>query len=273
MPDMQIERLRSLVAVATYSGVSGAAEALHLGRATVSGHIKKLERDLQCALLRPYGRGVTLTADGEVLVERARRIIEIHDDAVAELAPPGERTLVVAASEHAAEFLVPKITTVLRQSIPDLNIRLRLTRSEKAHDMYRGERADIALFLRNPARETIKVADLPLEWVGVEGTAQQSIVVFDRPCALRDQAIATLTGRGYTVVKECPDLATVLSAVANGEGISPLPRTGPRARGFTAVTSLPPIPPVPLYLAASARVPTDVVRAVVSELRGYLRTS
>lgn len=273
MPEMRIERLRSLVAVATYSGVSGAAEALLLGRATVSGHIKKLERDLRCDLLRPYGRGVTLTADGEVLVAKARQILQIHDDAVAELAPPGDRTLVVAASEHAAEFLVPMVTSILRRAFPDHGIRLRLTRSDKAHDMYRGERADVALFLRNPAREAVKVADLPLEWIGTERGPKDNVIVFDRPCALRDQAIVALNGRTVTIVKECPDLATVLSAVADGEGVSPLPRTGPRARGFTTVTSLPSIPPVPLYLATSARVTAEVQRAVVSDLRDYLMAS
>lgn len=270
MPDMPIERLRSLVAVSAFSGVTAAGEALHITRSAVSSHVKKLERDLGCDLLRPQGRGVTLTADGEVLVAKARQLLEMHDDTVEELAPPDENSLVVAATEHAAESLVPRLIRSLRAFFPQRRIKLRLTRSAKARELFHDERADVVLALHSPETAALHVADLPLEWVGTPGGPVDRIIAFERPCAVRDIAMVAATGGDAHIVKECPDLSSVLAAVAAGEGVSPLPRSGPRGRPFSIVTALPALSPVPLYLAASQRVSSPILRSVLDDLRGQL---
>lgn len=270
MGDLQIERLRSLVAVATFAGVSPAAHALRLTRAAVSGHIKKLERDLGCRLVRPLGRGVTLTGDGELLVARSREILDIHDETVAELAPPGECDLVVAATEHSAEVLLPTLAEVLRTAFPGYKLRFRPTRNARARELYRGERADLALYFPGSRGDGYRVAELPIDWIGIPGTDLNRIVVFDRPCVIRDQVMATPTGSAMEVVRECPDLTTVMSAVAAGEGVSPLPRTGPRPQELQVMQGLPTLAPVPLHLSANGRVPSEVVGKAVHEMRKRL---
>jgi DNA-binding transcriptional LysR family regulator len=267
---LDISRLRSLVTVAAVSGVRPAAEALHLSPAAVSGHIHKLEAELGCRLLMAQGRGVGLTSDGEELVERARVLLEMHDAAVRALTPPGDGELLVAATEHAAEFLVPAVVATLDGLHPTVDVRVRLTRSERVRQLADDDRADVALMLTRPAQGSVHVADLALEWLSADGAASTALVLFGVPCAVRHQAVASLAGRDHHVVRECADLSTVLATARAGAGMTPLPRIGPLPDGLRRVRHLPTIPDVPLFVTFGERVGTETRAAVVASLRSRL---
>ncbi|KAB1553485.1 LysR family transcriptional regulator [Corynebacterium sp. 319] len=284
---LTIECLRSMEAVASFNNMTHAAQALGITRAAVSAHVKKLEAQLGCQLVKPLGRGIMLTADGEILAARARDIMTLHDDTFHELAPPHSNELVIAATEHTAHSIVPDLLHALREAQPHLSFRVRLTRSSKARDMLLDQRADISLFLRHHVPGAQHVADLPLEWVGVEGSPRDAMVAFHRPCAVRDQAMAHYQahapgGSAMTIVKECEDLASVMQAVAHGQGITPLIRTIAWSKPFKTVSLQPSagdtgnagnagyIGRVPLYLATSARVSRAMMREILHILRQSL---
>lgn len=132
MPVLDITALRSFDAVVAFSSVRRAAEALHLSQPAVSGHLRRLERELGCSLVMRQGRGITVTGDGEVLASHARRLLEQHDEVVNALSPAADDELVLAATEHAAEALVPLLVATLDDVAPNMGVRLRLTRSARA---------------------------------------------------------------------------------------------------------------------------------------------
>lgn len=270
VPTLDITRLRSLVTVAAVSGVRPAAEALHLSPAAVSGHIRKLEGELGCRLLMTQGRGIGLTSDGEELVERARHLLDVHDAAVRALAPPGNGELLVAATEHAAEFLVPVVVATLDGLHPRVDVRVRLTRSERVRQLAEDDRADVALMLTRPATGSVHIADIPLQWLSATGAASESLVLFALPCAVRHQAVASLSGREHHIHRECADLSTVLATARAGDGMTPLPRIGPIPDGLRRVRHLPVIPDVPLYATFGERVHAATRAAVVGALRARL---
>ena len=67
-PDFNYRHLHYFWVVAREGGLSRAAERLGMAVQTVSAQVRALEADLGCALLKPAGRGLTLTEAG--LVER-----------------------------------------------------------------------------------------------------------------------------------------------------------------------------------------------------------
>ncbi|GAA2058719.1 LysR family transcriptional regulator [Williamsia deligens] len=270
MATLDIPRLRSLVTVASVSGVRPAAEALHLSPAAVSGHIRKLETELGCRLLMAQGRGIGLTSDGEELVERARTLLDVHDAAVRALAPPGDGELLVAATEHAAEFLVPVVVATLDGLHPEVDVRVRLTRSERVRQLADDDRADVALMLTRPARGSVHIADIPLHWLSADGSSSEALVLFANPCAVRHRALASIAGRAHHVARECADLSTVLATARGGAGMTPLPRIGPLPDGLRRVRDLPAIPHVPLYAMFGDRVQAATRAAVVAALRSRL---
>ena len=73
---MQIDQLRTFVAVAKYQHVSRAAQELHMAQPAVSRHIRELERACGgVAIIEKVGRNVRLTEAGEALLLHAQSIL------------------------------------------------------------------------------------------------------------------------------------------------------------------------------------------------------
>jgi DNA-binding transcriptional LysR family regulator len=80
---LDLRLVRYFVAVAQAANVTRAAERLHLSQPALSASVKQLEQHLGVALLERDGRGVALTAAGELLLRRGLELLE-HADAVAD---------------------------------------------------------------------------------------------------------------------------------------------------------------------------------------------
>ena len=81
MRELNLDQLRTLVAIADLGTFSAACRALHLAQPTVSLHVSELEARLDTPLLLRGHRRVTPTAAGADLVSRARRLLREADDA------------------------------------------------------------------------------------------------------------------------------------------------------------------------------------------------
>jgi len=73
---IDLQGLRALVAVDRAGSVVAAAEQLGYTPSAVSQQVKKLERDLDAALLERRGRGVLLTERGRTLAGEGRELLE-----------------------------------------------------------------------------------------------------------------------------------------------------------------------------------------------------
>lgn len=82
MRELNLDRLRTLVAVADLRGFAAASRALHLAPPTVTQHVAELESRLGAPLLVRGRDGATPTAVGTTLIERARRLLADADDLV-----------------------------------------------------------------------------------------------------------------------------------------------------------------------------------------------
>ncbi|MET9395591.1 LysR family transcriptional regulator [Streptomyces sp. NPDC006624] len=123
---LNLERLRTLDALARHGSVSGAAEALHITTSAVSQQMSKLEREVGQRLLAKNGRGVRLTDAGRLLAEHAQRILSQVELAQADLeAQRGQVAgeLRLAAFPTAARGLFPHALSALRERHPALRLR------------------------------------------------------------------------------------------------------------------------------------------------------
>ncbi|HEY5801992.1 MAG TPA: LysR family transcriptional regulator, partial [Burkholderiaceae bacterium] len=80
-----IDDLRYLIVfakVAETGSLTGAADALGLAPSTVSSHLAKLEKNLDCALLYRNTRKITLTDDGLKLLETAAAMLALYEKGV-----------------------------------------------------------------------------------------------------------------------------------------------------------------------------------------------
>ncbi|MFG3549069.1 LysR family transcriptional regulator [Streptomyces sp. NPDC047725] len=123
---LNLERLRTLDALARHGSVSGAAVGLHITTSAVSQQMAKLEREVGQKLLAKNGRGVRLTDAGRLLAEHAARILSQVELAQSDLeAQRGQVVgeLRLAAFPTAARGLFPAALSALRAEHPGLRVR------------------------------------------------------------------------------------------------------------------------------------------------------
>ncbi|MEU7603892.1 LysR family transcriptional regulator [Streptomyces sp. NPDC040724] len=145
---LNLERLRTLDALARHGSVSGAADGLHVTTSAVSQQMAKLEREVGQPLLARNGRGVRLTDAGRLLADHAARIISQVELAQADVEAQrgcavGE--LRIGAFPTAMRGLMPQALSALRAGHPD--VRARVREQEPEDSMAAVVRGDLDLAL------------------------------------------------------------------------------------------------------------------------------
>ena len=83
--------LRSFVAIVDTGSMLNASEKVFVTQSALSLQIKRMEELLQQSLFHREGRRLTLTPAGDLMLDYARKILTLHDEAVtavmARLAP------------------------------------------------------------------------------------------------------------------------------------------------------------------------------------------
>ncbi|WEI19485.1 LysR family transcriptional regulator [Acinetobacter proteolyticus] len=82
-----IEDIRYLIIfakIAEFGSISKGAKALGLSTATVSLHLAKLEKNLECALFYRNTRKMTLTHDGQKLLDTAQVMLETYESGISD---------------------------------------------------------------------------------------------------------------------------------------------------------------------------------------------
>jgi DNA-binding transcriptional LysR family regulator len=113
---LDTDQLRSFLAIVDSGSFTRAAERVHKTQSAVSMHIRRLEEQLGCALFVKQGRGARLTAEGESLIEFARRMIQVEAGAFAALSRKGLRgaARLGIPDDYAESFLAEILTRFYR---------------------------------------------------------------------------------------------------------------------------------------------------------------
>lgn len=124
---MNLQDLRTFVAVVESGGFGRAAETLHLAQPAVSQQVKRLERQLGATVLRRSTRKVELTTAGEQLLRRARTILAEVERAEREvrLLESGLAGRVALGFVGTATYdLMPRVARRVRRRLPDVELDL-----------------------------------------------------------------------------------------------------------------------------------------------------
>ncbi|MEM9520421.1 MAG: LysR family transcriptional regulator [Actinomycetota bacterium] len=120
---MDLRQLHALLAVAEHQSFSAAARALHTVQSNVSTHIARLEKELGSTLI-DRNRG-ELTPEGEIVADRARRVIgelrSIEHDLSSLREDVGGRVR-LGVIGTTARWLVAPLLESLRASFPRIEI-------------------------------------------------------------------------------------------------------------------------------------------------------
>ena len=134
MRELNLDRLRTLVTIADLGSFAEAARTLHLAPPTVSLHIADLEALIGAPLLVRKRGEVRPSGAGEVLVERARRLLADADEAmdlVRRQVQGLEGRVRLGASTGAIAHLLPQALEVLGQHHPGIDVQVVVLTSQE----------------------------------------------------------------------------------------------------------------------------------------------
>ncbi|MFT4086388.1 MAG: LysR family transcriptional regulator [Gordonia sp. (in: high G+C Gram-positive bacteria)] len=140
---MEFRQLEYFVAVAETGGFSRAAAQCFVSQSAVSHQIAALERGLGVELFDRSRRQAQLTEPGQVLLDYARRVLTLRDDAVAAVAPRPERVRVAANMSFARTALTA--ISAVRERHPDAEIDFLIKPFGQRVDAVASGEADLAL--------------------------------------------------------------------------------------------------------------------------------
>ncbi|MGE0315360.1 MAG: LysR substrate-binding domain-containing protein [Lautropia sp.] len=123
---MDLRDLRYFETIAALQHLGRASARLHRSQPALSSSIRRLEADCGAALFERAGRGIRLTAAGEVLLKWAQRLRFDEEDARRELQSIGAGLaghVRLGIVPTAAQFLLPSVARRLLQDAPNVTLR------------------------------------------------------------------------------------------------------------------------------------------------------
>lgn len=231
---LDIDLLRSFVAVADAGSFTRAAPLIGRTQSAVSLQIKRLEDHLGKPVFARGARRVALTVEGERLLGHARHMLRLNDAVMADLTEPDVGGLVrLGVPEDFATAHLPDVLAAFTRAHPrvELEVTCDLTLNLQA-GFNRGD-FDLVLVKREPgvAIDGTRVWREPLVWVARDTETLPDdeplpLIVSPQPCVYRKRAIAALdkARRPWRCAYTSTSLTGTQAAVRAGLGIAVLPR-------------------------------------------------
>lgn len=226
---LDTDLLRAFVMVAETNSFTKASERLFRTQAAISMQIKRLEERIGKPIFVRSAHGPRLTNDGEVLMDYARRILHLNDEAFANLSVPRPEGLVrLGTPDDYAAILLPDVLLMFNKAFPDVQIEVACDNSVNLVREVREGALDLALVTRRPeSRDGELIRREPLHWITSADNSPHTcdplpLALFPNGCVCRDVALRTLkdVGRRWKVVFASSTIAAILAAVSAGVAVS-----------------------------------------------------
>ncbi|QDC08278.1 LysR family transcriptional regulator [Oceanicola sp. D3] len=265
-------RVQAFLAVVETGSLSGAARQLGTSQPTLGRQVKALEDELATRLFKRAAKGLSLTEAGEALVEPARAMQEAAMRLQLTAAGREEElagTVRITAPVAVTHWMLPPIVARIRAAEPEIQIELV---PNDASDNLLFREADIAVRMYRPTQLDLVSRQLGEMKMGLyaaesylagrelptslEGLLQMDLVGNDREeriiLGLRQQGIAA---DRHSFATRVDDQTVYWALVCAGCGLGFGPCiVGDAEPGVVALLRGPPVPPLPMWLAAHEEV-------------------
>jgi LysR family hydrogen peroxide-inducible transcriptional activator len=288
-----VRQLECLVAVSKHLNFRAAARDCHISQPALSAQIARLEETLGVTLFERNRRRVLLTPVGEVVMERAKKLLADLDDLdvlARGHADPLAGQLRLGVIPTIAPYLMPRVMPKLRAVCPNLELLIREEQTARSLELLGegkldavllaleaelGEVSTLPLF-RDPfvfaaaaghplaQRKSVKTADLQ---------SQRVLLLEDGHC-LKDQAWAICQAEGVKSIVDfrATSLGTLAQMVSTGAGITLLPQLSvPTVGAFPGIVVRPFAKPVPYRTIGLVWRPTSPRRELFEAVADVLR--
>jgi DNA-binding transcriptional LysR family regulator len=241
---MEFRTLRAFVEVVRQGGFSQAAKVVFSTQSTVSKAVKQLEHEVGVPLLDRIGHRTRLTAAGEIVYQRALRMLAERDDLASELDELRglkRGTLCLGLPPVGSSMVFAPLFAIYRQRYPGVDIRLFELGGERLQELLISGEVELAASLP-PLTEGFEWEEVRREpmvallsndhelagraTIRLEELKDTPFILFASGFALNRVIIDACRGRGIepTVAARSSQIDFIFELAAAGLGVAFLPR-------------------------------------------------
>jgi DNA-binding transcriptional LysR family regulator len=253
--DFELSLLKTFIAIVETGRLTQAGKRVSRTQPAISHQLKRLEDTVGRPLFKPDRRRLVLTADGEVLLQYARMMTQLNDEARMHFsAPEIEGRVVLGTPDLYAAYLLPEILGTFAKAHPRVEVELRCRRSIHLQEAFAASEIDLAVLTRQhdmPAEHVVRRE--PLVWVagpesGPEFEPSLPLALYPEGSVYREIALDALSGfrRQWRIASVSDSVSGLQAAIFAGLAVAVLPncaivpgmRVLDRRQGFPALPSI-----------------------------------
>ena len=278
--NLDLDLLRTFVAVADLNTFAAAAAAVCRTQSAVSQQMQRLEQLVEKELFARHGRNKLLTEHGIQLLGYARKILRFNDEACTSLMFSSlQGMLTIGSSDESADTILPFLLNSISAVYPKLALDVRVKRHGEMGEMLRANEVDLALTTHRLENfESIALRTSPTLWycaadyILPPGEALP-LVLLDEPSPFRDMIVGTLNAANipWRVTYIASTLSAVRAAVKAGLGITarPVEMMSPELRVLGSKEGLPPLPDTEYLLSRNEQTTSTLVQSIFQSVESY----
>ncbi len=275
--NLDLDLLRTFVAVADLNTFAAAAAAVCRTQSAVSQQMQRLEQLIGKELFARHGRNKLLTEHGIQLLGYARKILRFNDEACTSLMYSDiQGVLNLGASDDTSDTILPFLLNRVTSLYPKLAIDVRVKRNPYMMDMLAQGEVDLVVATSSPANFASQVVRTsPTLWYcAADFVFQPSeavpLVLLDEPNPYRDMAIEYLDQARipWRISYVASTLSAVRAAVKAGLGVTarPVEMMSPDLRVLGAAERLPGLPDTRYLLCRNQNSDNPLALAIFNAL-------
>lgn len=232
MVNIPTELLRTFVTAVAMGSFTRAGDAVGRTQSAVSLQIRRLEEMLDAQLFVRGTHRMRLTDQGTKLIEYAKRMLDLNDEAVSCLRKPKVAGCVRLGAPHEyTASLLPVILGKFAQSHPDVMLEVTCDLSKNLLARMDKDEFDLVIALHDNPDDPIgtKILTEPLVWVTSPDHARHEqsplpLVVAPQPCIYRNRVLQTLDrlDLSWRIAYTSSSYSGITAAVSAGLGVTVL---------------------------------------------------
>ncbi|VAC73269.1 LysR family transcriptional regulator [Enterobacter hormaechei] len=278
--NLDLDLLRTFVAVADLNTFAAAAAAVCRTQSAVSQQMQRLEQLVGKELFARHGRNKLLTEHGIQLLGYARKILRFNDEACMSLMFSNlQGVLTLGASDESADTILPFLLNRISSVYPKLALDVSVKRDAFMVEMLKENEVDLVVTTHRPGQfDSLTLRTSPTHWYcAAEYVLQKGepipLVLLDDPSPFRDMVLAALNEAGipWRLAYVASTLPAVRAAVKAGLGVTarPVEMMSPDLRVLGQSEGLPSLPDTEYLLCHNAASNNELAKVVFEAMENY----
>ncbi|HFO0818951.1 TPA: transcriptional regulator LrhA [Enterobacter hormaechei] len=278
--NLDLDLLRTFVAVADLNTFAAAAAAVCRTQSAVSQQMQRLEQLVGKELFARHGRNKLLTEHGIQLLGYARKILRFNDEACMSLMFSNlQGVLTLGASDESADTILPFLLNRISSVYPKLALDVSVKRNAFMVEMLKENEVDLVVTTHRPGQyDCLTLRTSPTHWYcAAEYVLQKGepipLVLLDDPSPFRDMVLTALNEASipWRLAYVASTLPAVRAAVKAGLGVTarPVEMMSPDLRVLGQSEGLPSLPDTEYLLCHNAASNNELAKVVFEAMENY----